>query len=87
MSIKVRATKAGYIGMGTKKEGDVFELVDIQTKDAKGKPKVITAEQQFSENWMERVTKNTRDDDSEEEEERRKQVERKGARASDHSKI
>lgn len=89
MSIKVRATKPGTHGLGVKKEGDVFILEDIHTKDEKGKPKVHTADQQFSGKWMERVSGKSEHDDEHEEQMRKKQEAKdaKGGRVSDQSKI
>lgn len=60
----VRATKLGYIGNKRIKEGELFELkdmkiavVDPKTGLLKDEKKIITAEQQFSEYWMEKVSK------------------------------
>lgn len=60
----VRATKLGYIGNKRIKEGELFELkdmkiavVDSKTGLLKDEKKIITAEQQFSEYWMEKVSK------------------------------
>lgn len=66
-SIKVRATRPGYIGDGPlgmiyRNEGDVFTLKprvvidgDPDKIDAIPKTRTITAEQQFSHRWMEIV--------------------------------
>lgn len=56
--MKVRATMKGYYGDMLREPGDVFDLlprngkeIDPKTK----KPKVITEEDQFSHEWMERM--------------------------------
>lgn len=46
----VKAIDYGFIYGQVKKPGDKFELVDLETK--KG---IYRAEDQFSENWMERL--------------------------------
>lgn len=59
-SIRVRATRLGYIHNKRVKEGEEFTLVPVKGfKKAGGNgdktPIEISAEQQFSERWMERV--------------------------------
>ena len=59
--MKVRATRMGYYGHERRHEGAEFTLEPIKRlrKDAKsGQMKEITisAEQQFSERWMERIS-------------------------------
>lgn len=56
----VRAKEKGYYGMVLREPGQIFKLkpIDGVVKDFKtGKltPKHFTVEQQFSENWMEKV--------------------------------
>lgn len=56
--MKVIATQAGFIYGKLRKEGDTFELKDVEfskEKDAKGKPKVKKAADQFSSKWMEKA--------------------------------
>lgn len=58
-SIKVIATAKGYLGHKRRYPGDVFVLRDRKglAQNDKGKlvPVTISAEQQFSENWMQRA--------------------------------
>ena len=59
--MRVRATRLGYYGHERRKEGAEFTLEPIKRvrKDAKSgrmREITITAEQQFTERWMERVT-------------------------------
>jgi len=64
--MKVRATRLGYYGHERRPEGSVFTLEPIKrlraVKGKDGKPTgqmreiTISAEQQFSERWMERVS-------------------------------
>jgi len=61
--MKVRATQLGYYGHERRREGDVFTLEPIKRKrkDAKTglmREITISAEQQFSERWMETVGDN-----------------------------
>lgn len=53
-SLKVRATKLGYHDHRRRYAGDVFLLYPYK-KDGK----VVTPEQQFSKNWMEKVDPST----------------------------
>lgn len=60
--ILVEATQTGYFGHKRIKEGQRFELSDLKVtmidpKTKESTEKVITAEQQFSTAWMEKVTK------------------------------
>jgi hypothetical protein len=65
MKVRVKDGCKGFYGTRlrvganeNKPEGDVFELkakTHSTKKDEKGKPLVISAEQQFSDKWMERV--------------------------------
>ncbi len=59
-TIKVRVTseKGGFIYGRQRLEGQVFTLKPVEHStdiDGKGEPVVISAKQQFSERWMERV--------------------------------
>jgi hypothetical protein len=60
MRVRVKEGCTGFFGNKTRKEGDEFE---IKTKthstktDDKGDPVVISEDQQFSKNWMERIDK------------------------------
>lgn len=65
--MKVRATAIGYFGNRRIKPGQVFEIKELKVKkqiiDPKTKVKgekviTITAEEQFSDNWMEKLDKN-----------------------------
>lgn len=49
--LRVRATKLGFYGGKRRYEGDVFELIDRPHRDNK----TLTAEQQFSKSWMEKL--------------------------------
>lgn len=53
--MKVRATQLGYYNHVRRREGDVFTLVEM--KDADGNQ--ISAEDQFSQRWMEPVDDDT----------------------------
>lgn len=57
MRIKVMATRLGYYGNRRRREGDVFELIDLTGKDAEGNSIKISAEKQFSSSWMKKVEK------------------------------
>lgn len=52
--MKVRAKTLGYYGDMRRREGDIFDLVERTVGD-KDHRRTLTAEQQFSETWMERV--------------------------------
>lgn len=63
--ILVRATRVGFFGHKRIKEGQVFELADLEVKkmelDPKTKKKkevkfVYKADEQFSPEWMEKVS-------------------------------
>jgi hypothetical protein len=57
--MQVRATRLGYYGHERRPEGAVFVLEPIKRirKDKEGRERMVTisAEQQFSDRWMERV--------------------------------
>lgn len=54
--MKVRATKLGYYDMLKRYPGDVFELKDQNgLTEFEGKPRKISAEQQFSPRWMVKI--------------------------------
>lgn len=62
--MKVRATQLGYYDHRRRKPGEVFELIEVKgfTKDPKTEkvsPLTLSPEQQFSENWMEKVDEST----------------------------
>lgn len=50
--IKVVATQDGYYQHVRRREGDVFLLIPVRTSAGK----VVSAEEQFSKKWMERVS-------------------------------
>ena len=55
MRVQVKPGCVGWHDNMLRKEGQEFILKDVtcvKRKDEKGKPLVITAEQQFSHNWM-----------------------------------
>lgn len=52
--LKVRAKALGYYGDIRRRQGDVFELVEREVGDKQHRRK-LTVDQQFSENWMEKV--------------------------------
>ena len=54
--MKVKATKMGYYNNQRKRTDEEFDLVPIKRK-INGKDVVITPEQQFSKEWMEKVEK------------------------------
>jgi hypothetical protein len=54
--MRVKATRIGYYGHRRRREGEVFDLAPRKIlKD--GKEVVLSPEQQFSNSWMEKVTK------------------------------
>ena len=59
--MKVRATQTGFIYNKLRipdTKSEEFELVDVKhsvAKDDQGNPVIITVEQQFSSNWMEKL--------------------------------
>jgi hypothetical protein len=58
MKVRVKEGEKGFYGNKLYREGEEFTLVKREhsrNKDDKGKPVVITPEQQFSEKWMEKV--------------------------------
>ena len=50
--MKVQATQIGYYQHKRRREGDIFHLIDIQGKNAKGQKISVSAAQQFSTKWM-----------------------------------
>jgi hypothetical protein len=54
--MRVRAKTMGYYGDLRRREGDIFDLVERTVGD-KEKRRRLTAEQQFSNIWMEEVDK------------------------------
>lgn len=56
--MKVKALKDGFYGDRIQRKGSVFILAPRKTKgvDEKGKPVVLSVDQQFSSKWMEKVT-------------------------------
>jgi len=58
IKVRVISEKGGFIYGRQRLEGQVFTLKPVEHSidiDSKGEPVVISAEQQFSERWMERV--------------------------------
>jgi len=58
MKVRVKAGKKGFIYGSLRKEGAEFTLKSFnhpRKVDDKGAPLVVTAEQQFSNNWMEKI--------------------------------
>lgn len=53
--MQVKAIREGYHNHRYRKVGEVFNLEPIDGLDVKGNPKKFSAEQQFSERWMERL--------------------------------
>lgn len=60
MRVRVKEEKSGFIYGVLRTEGKEFTLKPVKhstKKDDKGKPVIISVEDQFSENWMEEVKK------------------------------
>ena len=60
MRVRVKKDMSGFIYGVFRTEGKVFNLKPVKhstEKDAKGKPVVISVEDQFSKTWMEEVKK------------------------------
>ncbi len=58
MKVRVKEGGQGFIYGLLRKEGQEFTLKPVEhstQKDKKGDPLIVTAEDQFSDNWMEKV--------------------------------
>lgn len=56
MKVRVKEDCSGFFGGELRKAGDTFTIearTHATRKDANGKPLVISAQEQFSETWME----------------------------------
>jgi hypothetical protein len=51
--MKVRAIAKGYYGHQIRQIGEVFELTAYEAKNEKGEKEKVSAEDQFSDQWME----------------------------------
>jgi hypothetical protein len=60
MKVRVKQGQKGFIYDSMRREGDEFTLESFKhpkKKDANGEPLVVSAEDQFSDTWMEKVDK------------------------------
>jgi hypothetical protein len=60
MKVRVKAGKKGFIYDSLRREGDEFTLKSFKhpkKTDSKDEPLVVSAEDQFSKEWMEKVDK------------------------------
>lgn len=58
MKVRVKQSKTGFIYGSLRAEGKEFSLKPVEhsvKKDEKGNPLIITPEDQFSDEWMEKV--------------------------------
>lgn len=53
--MKVQATQLGYYQHKRRREGEIFELVEVKGFDKDKNPILLTPEQQFSKKWMKKV--------------------------------